>query len=501
MAKKQQLDAAEQERLSRKEYLRQRKQEEQTRQIRLGIIGVGALLGLILLTAVIVEYVVRPRQAIARVGEDTISLGEWQERVRFERAQILIGVENAVETFFNGDIGQAQAVFGQQLSQQLGILQDAETFGEQVLNQMIDELLVRQEAEKRGITVTEEEIDEAIGERYSYYDGGLPTPFPTNTSTPVPTPSLTPIPTVVTPTAGITNTTGITEVATLEPTPTATAGPTSTPLPTSTPVSLEAFEEAYGEELAAYKDKGVNDEIFRYVIAQRLYEERLTEALAEEKEDEIIREEMQVSLYVMSFETALEAVQYQQQMASSDFLTVWNTVRSDQLAAASAPVATETITSTATTDEPVSTATATEYLWRNQESLELTVGVTMTAQIMDELEVGQTSEILFNKGADGVVTYYLVQVSGRELRPVAEGTVEQQKATFFQNWLQEVRVDGFVDLGGWRSRSPRQPAIDPAYLQAQPTFTPEPVPTVSEEEPVSNENSGNSEGNTETNGE
>ena len=146
MAKKQQQDAAELERLSRKEYLRQRKQAEQTRQIRLAIIGVGVLLGLILLTAVIMEYVVRPRQAIARVGEETITLGEWQDRVRFERAQILIGVENAVETFFNGDIGQAQVVFGQQLSQQLSVLQDAETFGEQVLNQMIDELLIRQEA-------------------------------------------------------------------------------------------------------------------------------------------------------------------------------------------------------------------------------------------------------------------------------------------------------------------------------------------------------------------
>lgn len=69
---------------------------------------------------------------------------------------------------------------------------------------MIDELLIRQEAQSRGIEVTEEEVNAAIGERYSYYDGGLPTPVPTGTNTPVPTPSLTPIPTVVTSTTGIT---------------------------------------------------------------------------------------------------------------------------------------------------------------------------------------------------------------------------------------------------------------------------------------------------------
>ena len=91
MAKKQQQDSAELERLSRKEYLRQRRQAEKTRQIRLAVISVGALLGLILLTAIIVEFVVRPRQAIARVGEEEITLTEWQDRVKFERAQILIG--------------------------------------------------------------------------------------------------------------------------------------------------------------------------------------------------------------------------------------------------------------------------------------------------------------------------------------------------------------------------------------------------------------------------
>ncbi len=491
MAKKTKQDAVELERLSRKEFLRQRKQAEQTRQIRLAVIGVGTLLGLILLTAIIVEYVVRPRQAIVRVGEETISLSEWQERVRFERAQILIGVESAVDTFFNGDIGQAQLVFGQQLGQQLSILQDPEVFGEQVLNQMIDEILVRQEAQARGITVTSEDVDALIGERYSYFDGGLPTPLPTGTNTPVPTPSITPIPTAI-----ITDTEGITEVVTLEPTIAPTVGPTSTPLPTSTPVSLEAFEEAYDEELTAYRDRGVNDELFRYVAEQQLYQERLLEALAEEKDDEINREELQVSLYVLSFGSEAEAVDYQQRIADTDYLTVWNTLRSDLLANPPvAPVVTEDGV-TETPEEPTSTATATEYVWRNQEGLELTLGITVTATILDDLSIGETSDIVMNAGADGLVTYYIVQLSGRELRPVTETVIEQQKVEFFSAWLEEVRIDGFEDLGGWRSRAPRQPAIDARYLVAQPTFTPAPVPTVApEEDPAGNETNQENNGN------
>lgn len=489
MAKKEKQDAAELERLSRKEFLRQRKQAEQTRQIRIAVIAIAALLGLILLTAIVVEYVVRPRQAIVQVGEEAITLAEWQERVRFERAQILIGIENAVNTFFNGDIGTAQQVFGQQLSQQLSILQDPDSFGEQILNQMIDEIIIRQEAQSRGITVTEEEIDAAIGERYSYYDGELPTPFPTATQTPVPTPSLTPIPTTA-----ITTTETVTDVATLEPTLEPTVGPTSTPLPTSTPVSQEAFEEAYGEELAAYKDKGANETLFRHVVEQNLYAEKLLEAIAEERADEVDQEELQASLFVLSFGTEEEALDYQERIEASDFLTVWNMVRSDALA--NPPVATD---GTETTDESAGTAQATEYVWRNQASLEMTVGITNTATIIDDLEIGEVSGILENiitaEDGTGATTYYLVQLSGREMRALSESTIDQQEQQIFQAWLQEIRLDRFEDLGNWRGRAPRQPAIDSRYLVAQPTFTPEPVPTTAPEEDSSEDNTDNAEGN------
>ncbi len=463
MAKKAKPEVVVDERLSRKEYLRQRKVAEQTRQIKLAVMGVAALVGVILLTALVIEFVVRPRQPIVQVGDEAITLADWQKRVRFERAQILIGVDNAVNTFFNGDIGQAQTIFGQQLSQQFAILQDTEVFGEQVLNQMIDEILIRQEAQRRGIVVTSADVDKRLGERYNYFEGGLPTPLPTGTNTPVPTPSLTPIPT--------TATEGITVLLTLEPTLTPTVGPTSTPFPTATPVSLQAFEEAYAEELASYREKRVDQTIFRYVTEQQLYRERLLEALAEEKADEIRREELQFSLFVLSFETEAEAVEAQAQIAAADYLTVWNTVRSERLAA---PPAAQDETGGGTDDRPGSTAAATEFVWRNQDSLNLSLGITNTNTIVDSLAVGQSSDILPYTGTDGVTRYYLVQLSGREMRFLPESNIEQQKQEMLSNWMQSARLDGFSDLGGWRGRAPRQPDVDPRYFVPQPTFTPEP---------------------------
>lgn len=57
------------------------------------------------------------------------------------------------------------------------------------------------------------------------------------------------------------------------------------------------------------------------------------------------------------------------------------------------------------------------------------------------------SDVLVNNAADGSVRYYLVQISGREMRPVTESDLNQQKSDIFSAWLQETRIDGFEDPG------------------------------------------------------
>ncbi len=195
-----------------------------------------------------------------------------------------------------------------------------------------------------------------------------------------------------------------------------------------------------------------------------------------------------------AFETLYDS--WKQNFEGSD------SVRSEDLAAPVAtPVPAEGTGETETPAEPTNTATALEILWRNQANLELTLGITATDTILNDLAPDTVSDVLVNNAADGSVRYYLVQISGREMRPVTESDLNQQKSDIFSAWLQETRIDGFEDLGGWRNRAPRQPAIDPRYLVAQPTFTPEPVPTtVPEEAPAENnsDESNNSEntGNT-----
>ncbi|MEZ4589640.1 MAG: SurA N-terminal domain-containing protein [Chloroflexota bacterium] len=163
MAKKQDKLTGDEQRQSRKEVLLARKQAQQTRQIRLGVAVVGGLLLVVFLAAIINELIIAPNQAVAIVNGEEISLSDWQDRVRFERAQRIILLENQLEAF-QGNVGIVQQFAGQTINELLL----TEQLGQAALNQMIDEVVIRQAAEARGITVTDAEVDAEIAATFNF---------------------------------------------------------------------------------------------------------------------------------------------------------------------------------------------------------------------------------------------------------------------------------------------------------------------------------------------
>lgn len=439
MAKKRDNQAEEIARQSRKEVLLARRSARQNRQVRLAMGVIFSLLFVLVVVALVSEYAIKPGQPVAVVNGEEISSQEWQERVRFQRAQFILGIEDLAETF-GGDIGLVQQYVGQQIN----LLQDPPTMGQLVLDDMIDEVLTRQGANQRDITVTDEEVQDAIEESFSFFDGELPTPLPTPTETIEPTPSLTPIPTAV-----------ITELLpTNTPFPTPTLGPTGTPLPTSTPVSQEAFQTDFEETMARFRDLGVSEDTYRAVIRAQLYEEKMMDALAEEQE--LSEEEEQVSIYYILFQDEAEAIEAAAQLETKDYLTLWNEIRSRP----ADPTA-----------ETPSTANAGEILWRTRDSLEGTLGTTATDAAFD-LAIGEASDLLVDTpDTEGATPrYFLIQPSGREVRPLAEGSITSAKQQALADWVegQRTQVETF---DRWRARVPVSPRLDPRFL-AQPTAAP-----------------------------
>ena len=436
MAKKKETTTNDDQRQSRKDVLLARRQTEQTRQIRLGVAIVGGLLLVVFLAAIVNEFVLAPNRPVAIVNGEEISLSDWQDRVRFERAQRIILLENQREAF-QGNVGIVQQFAGQTISELL----QSEQLGQAALNQMIDEVIIRQAAEARGITVTDAEVQNEIGASFNFFDGDLPTPFPTATATLEPTPSITPLPTAV-----------ITDIIpTNTPFPTATLAPTNTPAPTATPVSADAFQEEFSGFMTQFDDLGVSEETYREIVRSQLYRERLLEVLADE--DELSDEAMQASFFVLQFDTEEEANEAAAIIADGSYLEVWNEVRSF-----------------VPDPESNSTAIATEVLWRTEDAVATNYSPEV-AEAAFSLPVGQPSEIISRTIDLETTRYYLIQVTGREIRPLTESEYQTLQLENLAVFIDEQLIGNLTLTEYDRGRTPTNPILDPIFT-TPPTATP-----------------------------
>lgn len=445
MAKKPQTpaQAEAQQRQSRKEMLIARKHQRQVRNLRIAVAVIVVLIAIVVAVALINELFITPDRAVATVGDQSITLREWQDRVTYERAQRIVFLENQLEAF-GGDVGIIQQFGGSVINELL----EEESLGESVLNVMAEELVICQAADERGIEITDEDIQREIGANFGFYGEGVsPTALPEPTQTIQPTPSLTPIPTAV-----------ITDIVPTEtPFPTPTAGPTQTPFPTPTPLSEQAFQEEFGGVLTSLTDLGASEAAYRNAVRAQLCRTRLAEVLAEEQS--LSRTAPQASVFVITADTEEAANEVQAQIEAEGFLTAWNTIQSR----VEDPEATEL--------PPTSSF---ELLWRTQDALESSVGPLVAAQAF-ELPVNEPSDLIVVDNGDGTSSYYLIMVSGREERELSESEYETRRQELLQIFADE-QLTGNLQLNElWRSRVPTLPVLDSKFLAA-PTATPEVEP-------------------------
>jgi len=225
------------------------------------------------------------QKPVAEVNGEKITIEHWQERVQLQRVN-LVNVYQRYQFF--------QQQFGMDVTQQLQeveyYLQSPEATGQLVLDQMINEVLISQEAEKRGITVSEDEIEQAIREVYRFYPDGTPVPTVTPTAFEYPTltsQQLTLYPATATPTKVLTSTPAPT--FTPDPAVTATATftaapptPTSVPediTPTATAFTLEGYNTQYQDTVDEYKTYGISEATFRSAYKNDILRKKLTEAI------------------------------------------------------------------------------------------------------------------------------------------------------------------------------------------------------------------------------
>ena len=273
MAKRKERPAEEPRELTRKEHHIRARDRDRNRRIMLGT-GIALGLALILVVAGLVsEFVIRPNSVVAEVGETQLITRDFWKRTFLEQNRLqnqLLRMSQLEQQFGN------QGFFATQINQLQGTLSSPFTLGVEVLDQMIREEVVRQQAAERGITVTEAEIDEAIREEVAGQQGAVTAPQATTTAEAFVQATATAESWTPTPTATVDASGAVTATATPIPTP--------LPPPTSTILTDEQFTTGL-EEL----EKNLNDIAnmslteYRKIVEARLLDEKLAEAISSEQ--------------------------------------------------------------------------------------------------------------------------------------------------------------------------------------------------------------------------
>jgi parvulin-like peptidyl-prolyl isomerase len=340
------------------------------------------------------------------------------------------------------------------------------TIGDQVLEQMVQDQLIRQEAARRNIKVSQEDVDKALQEAFGYFAGGTPTLEPTvairptstlsslqmTLSAPLPTPTAT---IALTPTATITPTQTPTATATMTPIPTETLVPSITPTfaPTLTPTEYtqEGFQALLDETVGRLNTEiGFSEKDVRTVIESQLYRQKVMEAVLDEMD--LAREEEQVwARHILVADDATAKMVAEMLAAGKD----WS-----QLAAEFS------------TDESNKDLGG-DLGWFSRGAM-----VKEFEDAAFALEVGEISGPVAT--SFGI---HIIQVLGHEVRQLSESEYSQLRQTRFSEWLQEQRDQAEVEIRDiWQERVPTEPAFPTeleTYLQQlqQQLFQQQALPT------------------------
>lgn len=418
----------------------------------------GLVIGFIIFAVIVVgligyaflyDKVLKYSKPVAVVGDNKIKGDALDQRVRIARYSYVNQYSTYMYyAYLMSDYEEYVSYYQSMMSSLLSYMDDYETLGEDILNSLIDNELLLIEAEKRGITVTDAEVEEALQQQvFSYYPEDYevtPTATyalePTSTLTSlqktlvaVPTATATQIP----PTATVGATEEIEPTATAEASPTATETAltldsnemlsTSTLAPTATVYTEELYLENYATLIANLAESGIEEEAYKGYIRDILLYQKVYEAITAEAP----RVQDQVWARHILVETEAEAIAVSGRLNNGeDWSAVCNEVTLDQ----SSPDA------------------CGDLGWFAQGQM-----IEEFENAAFSLEIGEISAPV-----ESSYGWHIIQVIGHEERAIELDTdYEQIQSNYFDAWYQEAYANTEIVINdNWVDHVPSEPSVD-----------------------------------------
>jgi len=434
--------------MTKKHVAKLERERQQVNTVRTVAFAMFGLIALLLGYGYFDTAYLQPRKPVATVNGEKITIKDWQERIQFERSNLM----NQYQQY-----QYYQDYFGMDLSQQIQqitfYLQYPEQLGQQVLDQMIDDTLVRQEAAKLNITVSDEEVEASFQESYRYFPDGTPTPtitptafvleYPTFTSQQLTLYPHTATPTefvTVEPSATPTLDPAITPTATFTaPPPTVTftaAPPTPTFVPedvtpTATAYTFDGYKERYQTTVDQMSGFGVSEKTLREVYRTELLRKKLIEAIV----TDVATVDTQIQArHILVDDAQLAETVREKLVNGANFIETAKEYSKDTGSAVNGG----------------------DLGWFGKGA--------MVAPFEDaafSLEIGEISPVVQSDFG-----YHIIQVIAKQERPLTASQIEQNRQVAFVAWLQTVRETAdIVTPDGWQSLIPPMPDFSGAASQ------------------------------------
>lgn len=423
--------------LNKKHVAHLAKVRRQSQIIKFITIGIFVFVGVVILTSLMINAGFPPYQNVAKVNGENLSAEDFKILVKLERNSLLrqysqtlafaqmLGLDPATDPNVSGQL--------QQIASQLAAANKT-SLGQQVLDKMIEDALLRQEAERLGLTISDDELDKYIKEdQFGFYANGTPTAQPTATQFALPTLNATQLAIVTitpTPSPFPTLTPGPTSIPTEAPTkgPAATSTATSIPQPTATPYTLEGYQQTYNEVVEQYKtDFGMDENSFRnYFFIQPLLRQKVMDSITKDLQPE----EEQVWARHILVATEEEANQvYDRLVAGEDF----------------GDLAKELSTDTG------SGALGGDLGWFGR------------GRMVQEFENAAFSQAIgeIGKPVQSQYGYHIIQILGRENRPLTDSEFENAKQLAISEWIAQAKENAKIKTYDfWKNIVPLEPSLE-----------------------------------------
>ena len=389
-------------RMSHKHRARAERERLQVRWIIIALVATLVIIVGLLAYGLYDSIAIQPHITIATVNGERIDKAQFQGRIRIIQRELASQLSQymQMESLFGNDPQLIQNLrdIESQIQTQLA---NPEILGRDVLNSLVKEAVVRQEASRRGISVTPSEIQRQIELSFNFYEEGTPTPGPTFTPPP---------------TATVDATAQAEATATSAPTagPSPTAAPTITPAPTPTEYTRQLFESDYQGFINSLSDWDISESDYLAFVESSLLQDKLQEDF----DPEIERDQEQVHIQrilVDSKETAQEV------LAKLDDGALWEDMVSEY----------SIDFSTVDSGGEVGWKALGEIVNEFGQS-GLAVFATEAGKIAGPLET-----------QDG---WSLFRVEAHEVRPLSETAYQAAADEAFTNWLQQLQDEADVQI-------------------------------------------------------